>query len=58
MLQDVSTSHPSSPQEGDDGDSRPFLIGSLFAVVIMAAIVPAYVHVVYVVGRWSWQLIG
>lgn len=58
QVHELPNGTPPSPQVSDGGDSRSFLIGSVFSGVVIAAIVPAYAHVLYVVGRWSWQLIG
>lgn len=42
----------------DHDESGAGMIGKLFAVLILSALLPAYVHVIYVIGRWSWNLIG
>jgi hypothetical protein len=57
----VSDSQGVSPQAKEKPTLKARVNGPLsaaFTFLTIAAVAPAFVHTLFVVGRWSWQLIG
>ena len=51
---------PQAESEAKDGDgsAKKGTAQLILAPAIFIAIAPVYVHALFVIGRWSWNLIG
>jgi len=57
-MQLVEENHPGTEAEGEKKDGHWGPVTSAAFLLTLSAAMPAFVHLMFVVARWSWNLIG